>query len=882
MKRFAAILSGLVLMCACGGGGGGGGTTPPPTSPISVTLSPSNQSNLDQGQSLNLTATLTNDSGSQGVSWSATGAGCAGTACGTFTNTTKTTATYVAPAHLTSNLNVSVIATSVADSTKSASSPVMVTPPPSILTTTLPAATPSQPYNAALGASGGAGTLTWSLAAGSLLPSGLQLNGAGQIYGTPTDSGTTTFTVKVSDSSSGSGGSASAQQQLHITVVGILDVTTQSLPNGTVGVTYGASIQTIGGTLPVVWSLCSTCVDGGTLPPGLVLQGFNTSAGAVSGTPTAAGTYYFTVTALDSGTPQQTMNQPLEITINPPGPLTITTTSVLDGTLDVPYSATLVATGGTPPISWSNTGGALPTGLSLNPLTGVISGTPTATGTFNFSVTATDTTGAHLTQQLTITINPSIAACSSSGNNGVLSGQYAFSLSGYNGSGFLGVVGSFTANGQGGITAGEADTNGVLGGQQGSIIPAVSSYSVGPDNRGCATIATSFGTFITRFALGALTSGVATNGQMIEFDTPNPSAFIATGQILQQTPVDFTAFLNGSFVFRTVGWDSGAGGGRDVCVGVLTAFKGIFSNLDEECNDNGTAANLTGGTGTYTNFDITTGRATSTELVGTGTSHLTIYLVSNTQFLMINSDPTPTVSGFAQQQLVPNGGFRPSSLTGKLVFYLSGLTGGGSGADGSIDLISSDGVSALSITSYENYLGVWQGTPPPITLTCIYTVVSNGRVTLSSSGGGNSCGMNPPVIYLTAPNTGFAVDTAAAVDTGSLFAQTGSPFANTSLSGVFATGLAEVVSQDIGRLSVGALTLDGGGHVSGLNDLMSTSGQFLDNHFADTYSVNSDGTFTFGSTGPTIVGVVISNSQFVMFDTSSIPTSFPILLLGSK
>ena len=74
-------------------------------------------------------------------------------------------------------------------------------------------------------------------------------------------------------------------------------------------------------------------------------------------------------------------------------------------------------------------------------------------------------------------------------------GQYAFNLRGYNGEGFLAVVGSFTADGNGNITAGEADTNGVLGALNGNLITSASSYSVGPDNRGCATLATPFGTF---------------------------------------------------------------------------------------------------------------------------------------------------------------------------------------------------------------------------------------------------------------------------------------------------------------------------------------------------------------------------------------------------
>ena len=97
------------------------------------------------------------------------------------------------------------------------------------------------------------------------------------------------------------------------------------------------------------------------------------------------------------------------------------------------------------------------------------------------------------------------------------------------------------------------------------------SLSVGPDGRCCATLATPFGTFATHFALGSMSSNPATSGRMIEWDSPSSSAYIAAGQLLRQTSSSFAAGLRGSYAFRTIGWDPSAQGGREVCVGVLSA-----------------------------------------------------------------------------------------------------------------------------------------------------------------------------------------------------------------------------------------------------------------------------------------------------------------------
>lgn len=175
-------------------------------------------------------------------------------------------------------------------------------------------------------------------------------------------------------------------------------ITTPSLPNGAVGASYDVTLSATGGTLPYTWSLLS-----GNLTSGLTLS----PAGTISGIPgvDTARDYTFVVKVSDNSTPVKTDTKQYQITIAEAGALIITTTSLADGKEGVDYSATLGALGGTPPYNWS-INGTLPDGLALIPATGVISGTPTNKGNYNFTLQVSDnTTPANTdTQQLSIRI----------------------------------------------------------------------------------------------------------------------------------------------------------------------------------------------------------------------------------------------------------------------------------------------------------------------------------------------------------------------------------------------------------------------------------------------------------------------------------------------
>jgi hypothetical protein len=244
------------------------------------------------------------------------------------------------------------------------------------VTTASPLATGTQgtAYSTTLAATGGTGSFAWAMTSGAL-PAGLSLGAStGTISGTPTENGTFTFTVRATSGSQ----SASKTFSLVIAPAGVTVTTASPLAAGTQGTSYSTTLAATGGTGSFAWAVTS-----GALPAGLSL---GASTATISGTPTENGNFTFTVRATSGG---QSGSKTFSLTIAPPG-VTVTTASPLAaGTIGKSYSTTLAATGGTGSYAWAVTSGSLPGGLSLGAGTGTISGTPTANGTFTFTVRAT-------------------------------------------------------------------------------------------------------------------------------------------------------------------------------------------------------------------------------------------------------------------------------------------------------------------------------------------------------------------------------------------------------------------------------------------------------------------------------------------------------------
>ena len=283
----------------------------------------------------------------------------------------------------TFNFTAKVVdSTGTAAGTATASCSIVIAPPP--ITLACPSATGQVgvAYSSALVATGGAPPYTFSIASGSL-PPGLILNPTtGAITGTPTTFGTFNFTAKVVDSTGTAAGTATASCSIVIAPPPIMLACPSS--TGQVGVAYSSALVATGGAPPYTFSITS-----GSLPPGLIL---NPTTGAITGTPTTFGTFNFTAQVVDStGSTSGTATASCSIVVAPP-PVTLVCPSST-GQVGVAYSSALVAGGGVPPYTFSITSGTLPPGLTLNPGTGAITGTPTTSGTFNFTAQVVDSTG---------------------------------------------------------------------------------------------------------------------------------------------------------------------------------------------------------------------------------------------------------------------------------------------------------------------------------------------------------------------------------------------------------------------------------------------------------------------------------------------------------
>jgi large repetitive protein len=705
---------------------------------IQITLSPTTPPVINAGQSQAITASLTNDVHSQGVTWSLTGPG-------SLIDQTSTSVTFIAPVGISIETTSTVTATSVASTTVTAT--------------------------------------------------------------------------------------------LNITVNPVLGISTSSLPVGTVNVPYVGVIGAVGATGTFTWNLIS-----GNLPPGLSLSSSSTSSVTILGTPNTVGTSKFTIQVVDSA--GSSVSRTFSITINPPPPLAVTTTSLPQGTVGITYPSTQLQTNQSGSFSWTQTGGTLPPGLSLS-TAGVISGTPTTVGTFTFTVQVTNASGQTANANLTIVINPSSAGDSE------LNGNYAFLVSGFTGTNNSVTAGSFTADGNGNITAGLLDSNSNGGGaaQVGQIFTG--KYVIGSNGQGTVTLNVTGGGTST-FAAAVSPSG--NGGNIIQYGTTTGS-----GVLLKQTGLtNFSVgSIDGNYAFGFLGANGTAP------VQSRYGFAGIFAadgtgqftsgTLDSDDSVNGTTSNV-GFTGIYSVSNAANGRGTITLTVGTAVTNYSFYAVSPTQLLVMETDSIAgsnlLVSGSALQQ--SSSSFTDASLSGTSVLESTALNAS-SQTVGQVGLFATNGGGNSTLTGEE----VTNSVGAPTSGSGTYTVSANGRVTLSGSG----IASPDPVLYLVSTNEAFIVGTDSDVTFGFMESQSGVTLSTPYIGG----SIAPTQSAATDQVDFATNT---GGNLAYTTEI--TNGTGLGQQ-------SPSGTCSLGSNGEcTVTGVgyifVVSPTEFYQLNTNSFAT----------
>ena len=330
----------------------------------------------------------------------------------------------------------------------------------------LPDAVNGTAYSQPFTATGGTAPYSFAVTRGAL-PAGLTLGNDGKLTGTPTVIGTFSFTVTATDSASPTAATASKEFKLTVGAAPLSIATASPLPNATVGTTYSQTFVATGGTGAHTFAVA----DGSSLPSGLSLS----NNGTLTGTPTADGTYTFTVTVTDSASPTATTaSKEFKLTVGAV-PLSITTASLPDATVGTNYIQTFAATGGTSPYSFAvAAGSSLPSGLLLSN-NGTLTGTPTADGTYTFTVTVTDSAG------------PTAATASKAFSLKVNAAPYAITLSASDSNPAVGGSSVMTATVTNNSVAASGEnvvfTWKVKGGSQGQQTGA----TVSTDNSGVAT-----------------------------------------------------------------------------------------------------------------------------------------------------------------------------------------------------------------------------------------------------------------------------------------------------------------------------------------------------------------------------------------------------------
>jgi hypothetical protein len=669
-------------------------------------------------------------------------------------------------------------------------------------------------------------------------------------------------------------------------------ITTTSVPDATLDTAYTAPITATGGVPPLAWTLSS-----GTLPAGLALGSSKTDTVNITGKATTAGASTFTVTVTDATGANSTSGQ-LQIVVSS---LALTTTSPLPpATVGVAYSEQFAATGGTSPYTFSvATGSSLPTGFTLTS-TGLLSNaSPSTQGTFTFGISVTDNGAppAVITNTFTLVVNPVQDLT-------LLTGPYAFSFSGNNASGFVAAAGTFTTDGKGNITTGEADITNL---QNHTLFKSITgTYTAGTDGRGTITFTNVTGAPTFAYAIDTGGSG---HGRLIEFDAA-PVVTRGSGRLEAQSVSTCvvtgtgTNTYSGTFAFGGAGFAStfaAGGAGPLAFAGTFTAIppispatQGSLGNGEMDSNAPNNVLFGNGGntiSGVYQSGPDSTHCTLGLSAAGLSNPNYDVYPISFGDAFMIETDtvngntPNITIAEMKQQFGQP---FNTGSMSGAMAGGVSGSVLSGSFVPyvSVIQMVSSSGSGSFEILLTDNEAGIVSGTNgTPFAVT--YTADQFGRV---DTGGFTVNGVFQPIFYLVSGNEAFVVSMLSGGPiSGHLDPQTLSHFTTASINGTLVEGTSgPAVSSD--RDFSGFLTFDGSvtpATINGVQDESTSSANTSAEAVMGTYVLSNtgatDGSGTVALTSPaasTGAFYIVSPTKMVMITTTTGDTHPVLVIIG--
>jgi hypothetical protein len=458
----------------------------------------------------------------------------------------------------------------------------------------------------------------------------------------------------------------------------------------------------------------------------------------------------------------------------------------------------------------------------------------------------------------TITSNPAPTPTTGSYSASSLNGTYAFEMSGVDTSAdsFLARVGSFTANGAGGVTAGVQDLNSALSGASVTLAISSGTYTVGTNGKGTLTLVDSaetsqFSIVMTSASAGLITEtdGIATASG--NFTLQDTSTFAAV-------PTNFS----GPYVFDFSGLDPN--GAAESIVGQFTGNgAGGFTTGAADVNDDFTASGQLPITGTFTRdptYGASFGRGTATFAINGSTLNFAFYAVGAGRIRMLRTDfPAASIGDIvAQTGTIPTA---TSGLNGSFALILGGsnLVGAdvragrvslSGGAVSNVQL--DDDNSSASGSGNSNHTAIPAGTISAASYTIDPSGSGRGTLTFNDS----SAGTFSFIFYLISPTQAVIQDVSTGNTTlpivtsdGSMRMQMGNPFTTAAVAGNWAFNWSgESVNGKTGLFGeedfLGQYTQTGSGSISGAVDFteLSASSVVTNGAFMGTMTIAGDGT----------------------------------------